>query len=177
MTQYELIPQKSNQKARSIVIVLFFGAIAMMLIPTAIPALPFRWVVQLLALCLLTAGIFIITRYLTKLFIYRIVGEGASFDLTVTEASSNGKRQITVCRIGLSGIRRLVILDASKPEMEKEERAFLKKSHIKQYDYRPDLCPAKSILLIVEEGGEELCLFLAYEERLASYLMPREDEE
>ncbi len=169
MTQYEWIPTKSNQKARNTVIVLFFGALALMLIPMAFPALPFRWAVQLLSLVLLTAGIFLTTRYLTKLFIYRIVGEGESLDLTVTEANSNGKRQITICRVGLSGIRRMVILDASKPEIEKEERALLKKSHIKQYDYRPDLCPAKSLLLIVEEGGEELCLFLSYDETLASF--------
>ena len=175
MKQYEWIPPKSNQKARTAVIVLFFGAFALMLIPTVIPTLPFRWVVQLLALFLLTAGIFLTTRYLTKLFIYRIVGEGASLDLTVTEASSNGKRQVTVCRVGLSGIRRLTVLDVSEPELEKKERELLKKSHTKQYDYRPDLCPAKSILLIVEEGGEELCLFLAYDERLASYLAPSED--
>ena len=148
-----------------------------MLIPTVFPTLPFRWVVQLLALVLLTAGIFLTTRYLTKIFLYRIVGEGDALDLTVTEASSNGKRQITVCRVGLSGIRRLVILDATKPEIERKERALLKKSHTKQYDYRADFCPAKSILLIVEEGGEELCLFLSYEERLAFYLAPREDEE
>lgn len=177
MVQYEWIPTKSNQKARNTVIVLFFGALALMLIPTAFPTLPFRWVIQLLALVLLTAGIFMTTRYLTKMFFYRIVGEGEELDLTVTEASANGKRQVTVCRVGLSGIRRLVILDVTKPEIEKEERALLKKSHTKQFDYRADLCPAKSILLIVEEGGEELCLFLSYEERLASYLAPREYEE
>lgn len=177
MTQYEWLPTKSNQKARNVVLVLLIGAFALMLISSVFSALPFRWIPQLLGLVLLTAAIFLTTRYLTKLFIYRIVGEGESLDLTVTEASSNGKRQITVCRVALSGIRRLVILDASKPEVEKEERAFLKKSKVKQFDYRPDLCPAKSILLIVEEGGEELCLFLAYEERFASYLAPRENEE
>ena len=177
MTQYEWIPPKSNQKARTAVIVLFFGAFALMLLPNILPSLPFRWVPQFLGLFLLTAGVFLVTRYLTKLFIYRIVGEGASLDLTVTEAASNGKRKITVCRVGLSNIHRLVVLDASKPEIEKKERELLKKSRVKQYDYRPDLCPQKSILLIVEEGGEELCLFLAYEERLASYLAPSEDEE
>lgn len=177
MTQYEWLPTKTNQKARGAVLVLLIGAFALMLIPSAFSDLPFQWIPQLLGLILLTAGIFLTTRYLTKLFIYRIVGEGESLDLTVTEASSNGKRQVIVCRVGLAGIRRLVILDASKPEMEKKERALLKKSKVKQFDYRPDLCPAKSILLIVEEGGEELCLFLAYEERLASYLAPREAEE
>ena len=172
MTQYEWIPPKSNQLARNLVMILFLGAAVLMLIPTALPTLPFRWVIQLIALCLLTAGIFITTRYLTKLFIYRIVQNGESLDLTVTEAASNGKRQITTCRVGLSGICRTVILDS--PEVVRREREKLKKERIKQFDYRPDLCPAKSILLIVEEGGEELALYLAYEERFASWLLTEE---
>ena len=173
MTQYEWIPAKSNAIARNLVIVLFVGAFALMAIPTAIPTLPFRWVVQLIALFLLTAGIFITTRYLTKLFIYRIVSNGERLDLTVTEAASNGKRQITTCRVGLSGIRRVCILDSA--EADKREREALKREKLKQFDYRPDLRPAKSILVIVEEGGEELALFLAYEEKLASWLTPEEE--
>lgn len=172
--QYEWIAQKSNKTARNLVTVLLVGAFALMIIPTAIQTLPFRWVIQLIALCLMTAGIFMTTRYLTKMFIYRIVDDGNGLDLTVTEASSNGKRQITVCRVGLSGIRQQVIL--SSAEEEKKERALLKQRQIKRFDYRPDLFPAKSLLVIVEEGGEELALFLAYEEQLASWLMPNEGE-
>ena len=81
---------------------------------------------------------------------------------------------ITVCRVGLSGIRRMCILDSA--EVEKKERESLKKDHIKQFDYRPDLRPEKSMLVIVEEGGEELALYLAYEEKLASWLTPKEEE-
>ena len=172
--QYEWIATKSNKLARNLVFVLIVGAFALMLIPVAIPTLPYRWVVQLIALCLMTAGIFITTRYLTKLFIYRIVSAGDGWDLTVTEAASNGKRQITVCRVGLSGIRRLWILDSQ--EAEKKERESLKKDRIKQFDYRPDLRPEKSMLVLVEEGGEELALYLAYEEKLASWLAPKEEE-
>ncbi len=172
--QYEWIAQKTNKTARNLVTVLLVGACALMFIPTVIPTLPFRWVVQLIALCLMTAGIFMTTRYLTKMFIYRIVSDGEGLDLTVTEASSNGKRQITVCRVGLSGIRRQVIL--SSAEEEKKERVLLKNGNVKRFDYRPDLCPQKSLLVIVEEGGEELALFLAYEEKLTSWLVPTEEE-
>ena len=171
--QYEWIAQKTNKTARNLVIVLLVGAFVLMMIPTAIPTLPFRWVVQLIALCLMTAGIFITTRYLTKMFMYRIVNDGDGVDLTVTEASSNGRRQVTVCRVGCSGIRRCKVLSA---EEEKAERAALKKERIKQFDYRSDLLPAKSLLVVVEEGGEELCLLLAYEETLASWLTPNEEE-
>lgn len=174
MTQYEWIAQKTNKTARNLVIVLLVGAFALMLIPAAIPTLPFRWVVQLIALCLMTAGIFITTRYLTKMFFYRIVSDGEALDLTVSEASSNGKRQITVCRVGVAGIHRQVIL--ASLEEEKAERSALKKERVKIFDYRPDLRPEKSLLVLVEEGGEELALFLAYEETLASYLAPTDME-
>ena len=170
MTQYEWVAQKSNHKARNLVFVLLAAAFVFMLIPMIFPAMPFRWGIQLIALCLLTAGIFMTTRYLTRLYIYRIVGEGDALDLTVTEAASNGKRQITVCRVALSRIHRLAVFDAATPDVEKKERGLLKGRHIKQYDYRPDLRPEKSIFLIVEEGGEELGLFLSYDEELFSQL-------
>ena len=171
MLQYEWVAPKTNNIARTVVAVLLLGALALMLISTVFS--DFRWIPQLISLGFLTAGIFLTTRYLTKIFIYRIVGEGEALDLTVSEAGSQGKRQTIVCRVGLHGIQRVSIL--SSADAEKQERTQLKQNKIPQFDYRPDLRPAKSLLVIVEEGGEELALFLAYEERLASYLHVKDE--
>ena len=97
---YELIPQKTNKIAARLVALSFFGAAAVLLCTVLAPAVPFRWVFQLIAILLLTAGVFLTTRYLTKLFFYRITEDG---DLTVTEAAANGKRQVTVCRVAVAG--------------------------------------------------------------------------
>ena len=177
MTPYELIPKRSNTTARSMVMVLMIGAFALMFFTVLFPTLPFRWVVQLIALVLLTAGIFMTTRYLTKLFIYRIISDGASFDLTVTEAAVNGKRQVTVCRVGLGGIQERCLLEQSNAEETKKRFDTLKKEQIKLYDYCVDYRPVKSILILAEEGEQSFAIRLSYDEELWSYLSPMEKEE
>ena len=117
------------------------------------------------------------TRYLTKLFIYRIISNGASFDLTVTEAAANGKRQVTVCRVGLGGIRERHLLEQSNAEENKKRFDTLKKGQIKFYDYCVDYRPAQSILIVAEEGGQSYAIRLSYDEELWSYLLPMEKEE
>lgn len=167
---YEWIPEKTNNTAKKLIILLFAGAAALMLVTAAIPEVPFRWVFQLIALGMMTGAIFFTTRYVTKLFIYRLENDSeGEVDLTVTEAASNGRRRVTVCRVGLSGVRACVVCDLSESD-GKSVQAKIKASKRKLFDYCPDLGPAKSIYLTVEEGGEELILRLSYDEKLFSIL-------
>lgn len=161
------IPQKSNKTAKNMILLFFGGAFALFAVTTAVPTVPFRWVFQTVALVLLTAAVFLVTRYLTKLFIYRVEqgGEGST-DLTVTEAAANGKRPVTVCRVGLEHICSVILLDFSDSGASLDTWKDFKKGRKKIYDYRVDLRPVKSILLTVTEGGEELYLLLSYEAEL-----------
>ena len=161
---FEWIPQKTNTTARKMILLFFLGSAALILVTMLVPGVPFRWVFQLLAILLLTAGVFLTTRYVTKLFIYRI-DRG---DLTVTEANTNGKRQITVCRVALSGISSVTVSE-SVSEAKEQIRA-LKKQHIKLFDYTADLQPTISVLVTVCEGGEELALRLSYDRALCELL-------
>ena len=153
------------------ILLFFLGSAALLATTMLVPTVPFRWVFQLLAIFLLTAGVFLTTRYLTKLFFYRI----QNGDLTVTEANTNGKRQITVCRVGLSGI--LSVTECHSATEAKEQIKALKKRRVKYFDYTVDLQPAESLLVLVEEGGEELALRLSYDEQLAERLTPIQAEE
>ena len=169
---YELTPKKTNKTAGKLILLLFLGAAALILITVAVPPLlkvelPLRWVFQLIAIFLLTAGIFLTTRYITKLFIYRVTEKR---DLTVTEAASNGKRPITVARVGLDGIRERIYVDS--PAAADAEIKRLKKEKIKLYDYTVDYQPAESIFLVVVEGGERLALRLSYDKNLYDLLIP-----
>ena len=38
------------------------------------------------------------------------------------------------------------------------------------FDYRPDINPEKSILLVSDEGGDEILILLAYDEELLRIL-------
>lgn len=168
---FEWIAQKTNKTAQTVIFFLLAGAAILLAFPMLLPTLPFRWVLQLLALGFLTAAIFLTTRYVTKVYIYRVEDDGeGERDLTVTETKVGGRGRITVCRVALSHICRRELLERSDP-------ADWKRGTKKIFDYRADLCPAKSILLVVVEGGEELTLLLSYNEELYALLLAQMESE
>ena len=168
---YEWIPNRTNKRAQNAILILFLAAALLFAIPLLVPTLPYRWVVQLLAIGVMTAAIFLVTRYVSKLFIYRIVAcEDGTADLTVTEAKSGGRGQITVCRVGISRILSCHVLDESTDSHARDRISALKKQRKKLFDYCIDLHPTKSILLSVREGGEELWLLLSYSAELLERL-------
>lgn len=156
---YEFRPQRTNNKAQKLIILLFAGAAVLFLLTVPLDGLPFLWVIQLLALIMLVAAIFLVTRYVTKTYEYAVTSAEGDADLTVTEISSGGKRRITVCRISLSGIVSVRCVDSSDERFRAQRR-----SGGKIYDYRPDLSPERSVLIEAKEGGEELRILLAYGE-------------
>ena len=168
---YEWMPQRTNKTAEKMIFLMFGGSAALLLAATLLPDVPFRWVFQLLALGLLTAAVFLVTRYRTKRFVYRIFeDENGGLDLTVTECAVNGKRAVTVCRVGLGNILRVVDLDLSDGGASLREWKNLCRGGKKIFDYAIDLKPTRSIVIVVNEGGEELRIRLSYDDRLFQIL-------
>ena len=168
---YELIPTKTNKKARNIILLLFLGAASILFLCTFLRELPFLWVFQLFAIFLLCAAIYLVSRYTAKIYLYRITPTDSGRDLTVHETSPGGKRVKTVCRIGLSSIKKRVKLEGNACSL-----SAVRKEKKPTYDYRPDLYPNESILILSDEGGTEVYICLAYEERLFELLSPNGDE-
>lgn len=167
---YELIPSKTNKKAQNIILVLFLGAAGIFFLSTFLEGLSFLWVFQLFAIILMGAAIYLVSRYTAKIYLYRVAPTDSGTDLTVHETSPGGKRVKTVCRIGLSSIKKRVKLegkDCSLADIRKEKKPT--------YDYRPDLYPNESILILSDEGGTEVYICLAYDEKLFELLSPNED--
>ncbi len=174
---YEWLSQKTNKTDRRMILLLFAGAAALILITSLVPGVPGIWVFQFIALCLLTAAVFLVARYQGKLFYYRIEEDGeGSYDLTVTETNSKGKRAVTVCRVGLSSIHTVRMLDFSDGGESLEFWNTFKKTKAKLHDYTVDLRPVKSILVMVNEGGDDLWLRFSPEEELYQILKRWESE-
>ncbi|MBQ8849020.1 MAG: hypothetical protein IJ011_01650 [Clostridia bacterium] len=160
---YELRPAKTNNKAQRIIFLFFAGAAALLFVTVPLKGMPFIWVIQLLAILLLVAAVFLVTRYVTKGYVYTVAdadGNGAP-DLTVTEVSAGGKKQLTVCRVSLSSIEKAIAIGANDGTLKD-----LRKEKKRIFDYRPDIEPEKSILAFSNEGGEEIVLLLAFDEGL-----------
>ena len=168
---YEFIPQKNIKTAQKIIILLFAGAAVLMLVTMTWEGIPYKWLFQLIALALMTAAIFMTTRYVSKTFIYRVESDGdGGSDLTVTECAAGGKRQVTVCRVSVYGIRECHLLDMSDGGGSERKLKEIRQRYGKIFDYTADLQPNKSILLVVDECGQRLSIRLSYDDRLFDIL-------
>ena len=171
---YRLMPKKTNNKAQKIVAILFFAAAALMLLSAVLKGvMPYVWTIQLLSICFLVGAIFLVSRYLTKIFVYEIAQSDGGIDFAVSESYTSGKRFVTVCRIGLNTVQKTILLDG---ERGKSELAELKSKKYRVYDYRPDLLPEKSIALVSDEGGNDIVILLAYDGELLSYFTQNDTE-
>lgn len=161
---YQWIPQKSNHTAQKVILILLGGAALLFGMTVVFPDIAYRWAYQLIALGMLTLILFLVTRYLTRSYLYQIrEKEGGECDLEILERSGNGKRQFTVCRVSLSGLTSLSLLDLSDGGKSEALLASRKREKKKIYDYCVDLQPQKSCLLQCNEGGEELWIRLNYD--------------
>ena len=90
-----------------------------MLVTSVADHMPFKWAVQLAGIVTLAIGIFILTRYVFKSFLYRIDATESGADLTVTEIQK--KSRITVCRIAVSNIEQVNLFSSGEKEKEKKK--------------------------------------------------------
>ena len=175
---YEWIPTKNNRKTVKLIMLLFLGAGLLMATTVAFRGIPYRWAFQLVALGLLTVAIFFTTRYVMKSFLYRVISDGqGGEDLTVSELTSGGRRQVTVCRVGLEGIYERIFLDFTDGGASQSRWREIKKTRRKIFDYSADLKPKKCMVLYLREGGEDLTLRLDYDKTLYDLLTPTEQED
>jgi hypothetical protein len=162
---YEFTPQRSNRTAINVSSSLFIiGVLAMF--ATNIPNLPYRWIMQLVTICLFVAALTIMGRFIFKSYTYAIITNGeCSADLTVTEIKR--KSRITVCRISLSGIEKVIVATSDKSDAEANSSRGRK-----IYNYCVDMSPKQYICIFAEECGEKLVIKLSFDQKLLDMITP-----
>ena len=177
MILYECIAQKNIKKLTGIVIILI-GAAALTFLTTSIfTELPYRWAVQLLGFACLSAVVFITAKYLTKSFVYSIKKKkDGGLDLVVDELANGGKKRLTVCRISISNIEEVCVLDkrndTDKIKIDKLlERAKSEKRSV--FSYCQDIAPSRLCYILVTECDEPLLLKLFPDKTVEDYLSGR----
>lgn len=168
---YEFIPKTDKKKTKNAVSALVLGGIAIFIVTLISDSMPFKWIFQTVGLVLVTAGIFFMTRYLTKEFLYRVAPSGSGADLTVTELTR--KSRITVCRISLCNIARLEVFSSSEKDKEKALVSSFKKEGRKRFDYCADPKPEKFVWIVANECGEEIAVKLSYDKTLCKLINPQ----
>ena len=166
---YEYIPQTNKAKEKNTVSALLLGGFAIMIVTSVADNMPLKWIFQLIGLLIITAGIFIMTRYLYKSFLYRVSPtEDGTADLSVIELQK--KSRITVCRISVSGILEVHHLTLEKKDAEKELVAKIKADGRKRFDYCAEFAPEHFMWIIADECGERIAIKLSYDETLYGIL-------
>ena len=164
MKIFEFTPEKNTKKLSLVTGLLIIGAAVLMAATMITENLPYRWAIQLLALGMLAMGIFFTTRYVMKSYVYAVIKTDDGNDFTVTEIQ--GRHTITVCRIGLSGIERAVVVHSADREADSAVKKQIRAEKRKHFNYCADLFAEKYMCLFVNECGEELAIKLSYDECL-----------
>ena len=168
---YEFIPQGSNKKAKNAISALILGGFAIMLVTMTAENMPFKWALQTVSIVLLAAGILLMTRYVSKSFIYRVAQDDDTLDLYVIELQR--KSRITVCRIALANINEVHVLDASEQDKDRSFVATFKADGRRRFNYCIDFKPEKFIWVVADECGERVAVKLTYDERLCDIIAPK----
>ncbi len=166
MREYSYLSKPSNKTAAHLS-VLFFAAGALLLATVSVFNVPFLGAFQFLAALFFTLAVLLLTRYVFKSFLIKIVDSGnGKFDLTVTECrGKDEKNKITVCRVSLSNIEKVAV---KTKENQNELRAAEKGRKI--FSYYPDIKPERECLVFVTECGEPLLLKISPDDTLLSLL-------
>ena len=164
MKEYSYMSSRKNKVATRLSGALFGSAI-LLLATISVFEVPFLGAFQFACALLFTLAVLVLTRFVFKSFLIKIfeAGEGR-YDLTVTECRA--KEQITVCRVSLSNIERVVV---KTEENSKELRAAQKGRKV--YSYCPDLAPDIECFVFVTECGEPLLIKLSPDKTLLDILM------
>ena len=119
MVLFEFSPQKNTKRLSLVTGLLIIGAAILMIVTMILGELSYRWSIQLLSLGMLAVGVFITTRYVMRGYVYAVVrNDEGDKDLTVTEVQ--GRHTVTVCRVGLSHIERVIVIPQGDKQSEIE---------------------------------------------------------
>lgn len=168
---YEYCPKRENNKAIHLIFLMLIGGFLLLALTAALPALPFRWVFQLLGIACLAVAIYTYTRYITRRFSYAVVQKSdGTYDLTVTEWQR--KSRVTVCRLSLDGIERVERVEYADRDRRDALKKELRATGRKTFYYTVNLMPQSLCYVIATECGEPLAVIIEPDERLMEMLTP-----
>ncbi len=172
MKIYEAAPKKDVRRLTILTSALLIGALIILGIPFIFGDIAYRWAFQLIGIGMLGIGIFYLTRYLKRSYVYALIKTDSGVDFTVTEI--NGRNTITVCRVSAANIEEIYTACPADSQQMKEAMARAKANKRKQFNYTVDMFGDKCIFLLCTECDEPLAIRLSYDEKLMELLETKE---
>ncbi len=179
MKIFEFIPKKNTNKLTAMVGLLLMGSAVMFLVTMIYEEMPYRWAIQLLGMGMLAMMIFVVSRYLMKNFAYAVIESEEGNDFTVTELQ--GKRSVTVCRIAMSSVEQVIVVEQNDRQADTTLKNMVKAQKRKMFNYCADLFTDKYICVLSNESGTHIAIKLTYDESLEKLFgaseLPQNQEE
>lgn len=160
--EFSASPKPSNKKAEIWAYSSFILALAIFFVSTQIPI--YRGIVSTVASVLLIAGILLYTKYISTVYYYDIMLDSEGTPLFVVRAKA-GKRETTLCRIGLAEIMKVEREDRTARRAHKTPKTHMK------YVYLPTLDPDVSYRITTASRYERAEIVIEASEEFASLLL------
>ena len=168
MFEYSYTPERKKKTVKFLTAILYFAAVILYGFISTFE-LEYEGFMQLVSLASFAAATLLLTRFIFKKIIYRVVERDVdSYDLVVDEMT--GKSRVSICRIALANIERVEI---HTTENNEELRQMAQGRKI--FSYCPDMFPTGECWVFVTECGEELLLMLYADDTLLSILRSAQD--
>ena len=159
--EFSASPKPSNKKAKILSFV--FLAAALMIFAVSVVIQHYRGVVSMFSTVFLVIGILLYTRYVSPVYYYDIMLDSEGTPLFVVRAL-NGKRETTLCRIGLAEIMKVEREDRKRRHLHKTPKTHMK------YVYMPTLDPDVSYRLTTASRYERAEIVIEASDEFASML-------
>ena len=165
MTELSIHAKPTNNKSR----VLFFLLLGLSVLVVGAYMLLRNFGVQksgllgVLALALISAAVLVYTKYISPKLYYDLTSDAYGTQVFVVRQMT-GKRQSTLCRIGLAEIQRI------DRETREERRAHKTPFSHKKYVYLPTLSPSVVYRLTTRSRYEEAEIVIEITAEVAEYL-------
>ena len=166
MIFYEYNPTPEKRRERLWTGFLFSLAMILMIL-SYLPIVPLPWILQVLAVGLLSGCVYLAARYLLRSFSYRLEESRlGGIDLVVVEKC--GKRLQTVCRISTADVTL-----AEKILQENKKQLLTKTKGDRFYRYQAQTDPEDHYLLTFLENGETAYLLISADQMLIDGILSR----
>lgn len=123
----------------------------------------YKGVVGMAALCVITAALFVYTKYISQQYIYDITEDYKGSPILVVRAVT-GKRESTMCRVDLSSI-----ISVEK-ESREQRKAHKTPTGYNKYVYSPTVMPDEVYRVTVSSRYEKAEIIIECSEEFASLL-------
>lgn len=177
ISEFSVKLSPTNKKAKYYSIGCMISSFLMFIVYVMIEQ--YKGLVGLVIIGLMTAGIYIYTRYVSTELLLDITFDGDGTPVLVVRQLT-GKRYSTLSRVELHSIAKIEKLEGDALKSHKAEAGYLK------YTYTPTLFPEKMYLLVIRsryekaemllECGDDFAAFLLSQVREAKELYPDTEE-